>query len=297
MAEENKEKIEELETRMKKLEGLEADFEQFKLRGFQLKFPLDVVSERVVRDVARKEIGSNLVITTGLVAGFTFIPTSSYHTLSATAARDSDTSTAIKNGLFDGQILVLEGTSDTNTITIKNSANTVLGSDAVLGINDVLVLVWNSINWIEVTRSSSGAFTSKARGFRSGSVQSIDSGGGGTKVQLNGESYDVDDEFDNSSNYRFTATVAGYYQVNAAIKYSTTVDQKSYVASIRRNGSEIAQSQLISAHTTFLAVTVSDIVFLDATQYLELFAFHDSGSAKNIENGTAKTFMSVHRLS
>ena len=98
MAEEDTEKIEELETRMKKLEGLEADFEQFKLRGFQLKFPLDVISEGVVRDVARKEIGSNLVITTGLVAGFTFTPTSSYHILSATAARDSDTTTAIKNG-------------------------------------------------------------------------------------------------------------------------------------------------------------------------------------------------------
>ena len=296
MAEENKEKIEELETRIKGLEELKIAFEQFKLRGFQLKFPLDTISEGVIKNIMRSEIGSNLVITTGLVAGFTLTPTSSYHTLSATAARDSNTSTAIKNGSFIGQILVLEGTSDTNTITIKNSANTVLGSDAVLGANDILVLVWNDTDWIEVTRSSSGAFTSKARAYRDSSTQSIDSGSA-TKVQLNAESYDVDSEFDSTTNYRFTATVEGYYQVNAVVKYSATVDTKIYVTIIRRNGTDIATSQLAASGTEKMGIVVADVVFLTAGQFLELFTFHDSGSAKTIENGESLTYMSVHRLS
>lgn len=139
-------------------------------------------------------------------------------------------------------------------------------------------------------------YTSKARAYRATSVQSINNESP-TKIQLNAESYDVDGEFDSSSDYRFTATTTGYYQVNGVVKYSATVDGKVYVTIIRRNNTDIATSQLMSAGTDLMGVVIADVIYLTAEQYLELFTYHNSGAAKTIEYGTSKTYMSVHRIS
>lgn len=89
-------------------------------------------------------------------AGFTLTWTSGFHVLTGTAARTSDTTTAITNGAFAGQLLILEGTSDTNTITIKQNANTRLagGADVVLGVNDILGLIWDGTDWLQIFTSN-----------------------------------------------------------------------------------------------------------------------------------------------
>ena len=99
-------------------------------------------------------IGSKKQATT-VGAGFTLTWASSYHILTGTAARTSDGTTAITDGDFVGQLLILEGTHDVNTITIQDGANTQLagGADAVLGAGDTLFLVWNGTVWVEISRS------------------------------------------------------------------------------------------------------------------------------------------------
>ncbi|MEK7524073.1 MAG: hypothetical protein AAB588_03500, partial [Patescibacteria group bacterium] len=60
--------------------------------------------------------------------------------------------TAIADGAAVGQILIIEGISDANTITVNDSANTNLGAATrVLGNNDVLNLIWNGTDWIEIS--------------------------------------------------------------------------------------------------------------------------------------------------
>ena len=39
--------------------------------------------------------------------------------------------------------MILEGTSNTNTITIVDNANTKLNGNVVLGLNETLTLMWN----------------------------------------------------------------------------------------------------------------------------------------------------------
>ena len=56
-----------------------------------------------------------------------------------------------------------------------------------------------------------------------------------TKVPLNTEIFDTNNNFDAASNYRFTPTVAGYYQVCGGIYYS--FGSGSVQTSIFRNGS------------------------------------------------------------
>jgi parallel beta-helix repeat protein len=59
--------------------------------------------------------------------------------------------TAIADGRDVGDLLILEGRSDANTITIPNNANTRLGAAArVLGLEDTIKLLWNGSDWLEI---------------------------------------------------------------------------------------------------------------------------------------------------
>jgi len=94
---------------------------------------------------------------TDIGAGFTLTASTlktPFITLSASAARTSDTSTAIADGTNTGQCIVLLGTSDSNTITIKDNANTALAGDCILGLNDTLTLIFNGSVWCEISRSN-----------------------------------------------------------------------------------------------------------------------------------------------
>lgn len=123
------------------------------------------------QDAFLKTLAVNKVAIASLGAAFTITPTSGYHTLTASAARTSSTTQAIKDGAREGQVLILEGTSDTNTITIKNSANTKLNADCTLGAQDVLLLIWNGSDWVEVGRKDPASATTP--------------GGSTTQVQFN----------------------------------------------------------------------------------------------------------------
>lgn len=69
---------------------------------------------------------------------------------------------------------------------------------------------------------------------RGGSTQAI-SASTYTKIQFNVEEFDTNSNYDNTTNYRFTPTVAGYYQVTLSI-YSTTGSSANFYAFIYKNG-------------------------------------------------------------
>ena len=60
-----------------------------------------------------------------------------------------------------------------------------------------------------------------------------------TKVQCNTERYDTDSKYDNSTNYRFTPTVAGKYYLYGAVCYSGTDELYRTTVSIYVNGSAV----------------------------------------------------------
>lgn len=150
--------------------------------------------------------------------------------------------------------------------------------------------------WKKVYDSSGIGFTSKARAYRGTSVQSI-ANNTLTKVELNAESYDVDSEFDSTTNYRFTATSAGYYLVCASCRLDAGVDGKYLLTLITKNGNVVAYTQMHMSSTSGAGIGVSDILYLASGNYVELYVKHDSGVASNLSYGLEKTFMSIHRLS
>ncbi|MFO1488776.1 MAG: VCBS repeat-containing protein [Verrucomicrobiota bacterium] len=83
----------------------------------------------------------------------TLTPASGYVKLSASSAVTLNTTNAIANGPAIGAMLILEGSSDVNTVTVPHAANTRLSAAHTLGIRDMLTLIWNGNNWLEVSYS------------------------------------------------------------------------------------------------------------------------------------------------
>lgn len=119
-----------------------------------------------------------------------------------------------------------------------------------------------------LTSASTFAGTGPAfSAYRGTSAQSI-SGSTFTKVQIQTEEFDTASCYDNSTNYRFTPNVAGYYQVNGSIYVSGTVTRAFIV--VYKNGSEFKRGTDLSTSSPI----VSCLVYLNGTtDYVELFGY------------------------
>ena len=116
-----------------------------------------------------------------------------------------------------------------------------------------------------------------------------------TKVLLNTESYDVGSDF---ADYKFTVPVTGYYLITARIVFTTVTADKSYTAAIYKNGALASSSSIIAAAAVTTYVDVSDVLYLTAADYIELYSYQDSGGdLVDIFWGSAYTFMAIHLLS
>jgi len=97
-----------------------------------------------------------------------------------------------------------------------------------------------------------------------------------TKIQFNTEVFDTDGCYDNTTNYRFTPTVAGKYFVYATFRVANNQSSLQYLAgSIKKNGS-IYKKLIQDDRNNYgfqASVTVSTIVDMNGTtDYLEGFA-------------------------
>jgi len=109
------------------------------------------------------------------------------------------------------------------------------------------------------------------------------------KIQADTESFDTDNCYDNSTNYRFTPTVAGKYCFYANVRTSAGDDNNASTSgSIYKNGSIAAQLQL-HTHISAEAANISagNMIILEAngsSDYFEFFGLCNDTSG----NGSAR---------
>ncbi len=109
-----------------------------------------------------------------------------------------------------------------------------------------------------------------------------------TKIQFQTEEFDTNSCFDNSTNYRFTPTVAGYYQVNGRVEYAAG-GPYTY-CTIYKNGSFFKPGAVSNATGTY-ACTVSALVYLNgSTDYIELYSQQVSGGSTTVSTGSPATY-------
>ena len=106
-----------------------------------------------------------------------------------------------------------------------------------------------------------------------------------TKAQLQSEEFDTNGCFDNAANYRFTPTVAGYYQITASFSIAATATA-NYIA-IYKNGSLFKQAPDIYANSGGNSVDAL-IYFNGSTDYVEMYV--KTGSSQNTSNVAYATF-------
>ena len=123
-----------------------------------------------------------------------------------------------------------------------------------------------------------------------------------TKVQFDTERFDSNSDYDNSSNYRFTPTVAGKYYVYSQVEFAIN-DYDIYVAELvlKRNGSNYISTMSVSGDGASLRthVAVKGIIeFNGSSDYVEIFGkLERHGSSGNrFDSNTAATYFGAFKV-
>jgi hypothetical protein len=116
-----------------------------------------------------------------------------------------------------------------------------------------------------------------------------------TKVALQSKNFDTNSNFDNITNYRFTPTVAGYYQFNAQLCLNGAVATQQLVLAIYKNGStaerliDINPSAFLSANSSTVVSSSSLIYMNGSTDYVELYGYYYLGTCTFSQSSGAIT--------
>jgi hypothetical protein len=205
----------------------------------------------------------------------------------------------------DGQVLTASAAAATGlswttptagmTNPMTTTGDTIYSSSgstpARLGIGttgQVLTVAAGIPSWATPSGSSGPAFSV----FRNTSSQSFTTGVD-TKVQFNGETFDTDNCFDSTTNYRFTPTTAGYYQINGSIYFDNGSANYTSIF-LRKNGSNYKMFSSGSIGASGAAAGGNDVVYMNgSSDYLELWVYSDATSPKVYFGSSSSYFSGV----
>jgi hypothetical protein len=135
------------------------------------------------------------------------------------------------------------------------------GSGAITGASLVSPTITGATITVAATAAPAFSATNNATQTLSSAVY--------TKIAFQTEEFDTNSNFDNTTNYRFTPTAAGYYQVNGRVlKTSTAADM---LVVIYKNGSAFKGG---AEPSTSYSCSVSALVYMNgSTDYIELYGY------------------------
>jgi hypothetical protein len=108
-----------------------------------------------------------------------------------------------------------------------------------------------------------------------------------TKIQFQTKEFDTNSNFDNVTNYRFTPTVAGYYQISGGFQVSSSATPVRLA--IYKNGS-VFKYLGITDSSSLSGIYSSALIYLNgSTDYIELYGYVGTGQAL-LSNSTSTYF-------
>jgi hypothetical protein len=122
-----------------------------------------------------------------------------------------------------------------------------------------------------------------------GSATQTISSGVDTLIQYNTITFDTNNNF-NTSTYRFTPTVAGYYQITAACVFAAAATP--IAVKIYKNGSQYTFQSGYGNSTSSSTFACTAILYLNgSTDYLQIYAYQGSGGSLTVgSDGVIRPF-------
>ena len=112
-----------------------------------------------------------------------------------------------------------------------------------------------------------------------------------------GSSFDTNN-FYNTSTYRFTPTIAGYYQLTAQLEFSLNSGNNLFGVMIFKNGAEALRVRLWNdGSNSNVNINVTGIVaFNGSSDYAQAYGWQNSGGNISIIQGSGRTFFEGHYI-
>ena len=162
-------------------------------------------------------------------------------------------------------VTVAQGGTGATTLT----ANNVLLGNGTSAVQVVApgtsgtVLISNGTTWTTSVAPAFSAYVAAGQAI---------SGATWTKMQAGTKEFDTNNNYDNTTNYRFTPTVAGYYQFNACWQ---SVSSASVTLAFYKNGSA-AKAGIFSTTSVIGGpnVAASSLIYCNgSTDYVECYVY------------------------
>jgi hypothetical protein len=170
-------------------------------------------------------------------------------------------------GATSGSTTIQATDAVTQTITLPNNTGTVLTTASTFGGTGPAFGVYSTVNQSTAT----GTFT---------------------KIQLNTERFDTNSNFDSTTNYRFTPTVAGYYQISSGVSFSAPSNNYGVGAVIYKNGSAYAWGTAVGTTQMYPTATASSLIYFNgSTDYIELYVYNGTPVSAATVGDTYYTYM------
>jgi len=186
--------------------------------------------------------------------------------------------------------------ADTLTGYTVSNTGTIYGIPVTTGTISASYLTASTITNTQV--AAAGLYTSKVynpykfSAFKTAAQTTVS--GVATKLVFDSKNFDTGSNFDNTTNYRFTAPIAGFYQFNAS--YGVSGSNGYTVIYFYKNNATISSgTQLYISTANEIRVSHSTLLQLSANDYIEVFYYVDG--VKTLDTGTTVTNFSGYLVS
>lgn len=118
-----------------------------------------------------------------------------------------------------------------------------------------------------------------------------------TKVILSDEFFDTQNEFDSTTNYRFTATKAGVYFITGRIRWASDLGGSRGDILIYKNGTGLHRNTAYPNGDTLYSMIGVYVLSLEANDYVELYVNQLTGGGVDItSNSVYGSYLSVMKI-
>jgi hypothetical protein len=194
-------------------------------------------------------------------------------------------SSVVISGDTSGTVtLAAPAVAGSTTLTLPSTSGTVVigttPSGTIVGTTDTQTLTNKTLgNTVVQASNAAPAFSAYQSTLQSLTANTW------TKIQFQTKEFDTNTNYDNTTNYRFTPTVAGYYQAGGSVNIASTATTMQ--AAIYKNGT--LYKLLCSVGSSSGSGTGSCLVYLNgSTDYIEFYG--QTGITQNTSPTAAATY-------